>query len=87
MNEQIKSLNDLRKALRRAAWDDDTPDNLRFLLEDSAKAMGVLSRRLLRMAQWCETVEGYTEELEKANEELEALVNHLGGVQDEEGEQ
>jgi nitrate/nitrite-specific signal transduction histidine kinase len=87
MREPLKSLRDLRKALKRAAWNDQTPDDLRPLLEDSAKTMGVLSRRLLRMAQWCETVEGYTEELEKANEELEALVNHLGGVQDEEGEQ
>ena len=81
-----KSLNDLRKGLKRAAWRDDIPDDLRPLLEASAKALSVTARRILRMAQWCETVEGYTEELEQANQELEALVNNLGGVQGEEGE-
>lgn len=86
MKKKVKSLNDLRKDLKRAAWRDDIPDDLRPLLESASRTLAVTARRLLRMAQWCEAVEGYSEELEATNVELEALVNHLGGVPENEEE-
>jgi hypothetical protein len=86
MSDRVQSLNDLRHALRRASRDEETPEDLRQLLGDSAKAIGCASRRLLRLAQWCETVEIDNEELTRDNDELEALVKFYESTQDMEGE-
>lgn len=87
MKKRTKSVEELRDALEKAAWDEQTPDHIRRLLMQVRKRLRTLSCRALQMASRYESLEGYTEELEREKEELEALVNHLGGVQDEEGEQ
>ena len=86
MSDRVSSMNDLRRALRRASRDDETPEDLRQLLKDSAKAIGFASRRLLRLAQLAETVEMLNEELTRDNDELEALVKFYESTQDMEGE-
>ena len=86
MSDRVQSLNDLRRALRRASRDEETPEDLRQLLKDSAKAIGFASRRLLRLAQLAETVEMLNEELTRDNDELEALVKFYESTQDMEGE-
>ena len=86
MSDRVSSMNDLRRALRRASRDEETPEDLRQLLKDSAKAIGFASRRLLRLAQLAETVEMLNEELTRDNDELEALVKFYESTQDMEGE-
>ena len=86
MSDRVSSMNDLRRELRRASRDEETPEDLRQLLKDSAKAIGFASRRLLRLAQLAETVEMLNEELTRDNDELEALVKFYESTQDMEGE-
>ena len=86
MSDRVSSMNDLRRALRQAFRDEETPEDLRQLLKDSAKAIGFASRRLLRLAQLAETVEMLNEELTRDNDELEALVKFYESTQDMEGE-